>query len=306
MARHDPLNRARFRMALDLGDVQLLRADFQTHRFERHVHDELVLVVTERGAGRYLSRGTRDFASTDAVGVFNPGEPHEGGVFDPARGWQYRAIYVGPQALQRLGEAVVGQQDVVPYVRRNAVVDGRLARLVVATHAALEESSSRLTRETRLIEVYAHLLSGAHAEIASVPAAAAPFDWAEGRPERDRGARARVARALEVMHDRFTENVSVDELATVTGLSPFHFIRTFRSGFGMPPHAYLTQIRLRHARAALASGIAPADAAIAAGFCDQSHLTKHFKRSYGITPAQYAAALDVSRASSQRSRREQF
>jgi AraC-like DNA-binding protein len=275
MARRDPRNRTRFRAAVDLGDVQLLRAEFETLRFERHVHDELVIVVTERGAGRYLSRGTRDFASTRAVGVFNPGEPHEGGVFDTAHGWCYRAIYLGPRVLQRLGEAVVGKQDVVPYVRRNAVADAHLASLAFATHEVLEQSTSRLTREAHLIDAYARLV-GAHAEMSIVPATPAP-------------ALARVARAVELMQDRFAENLSVDELARVTGLSPFHFIRMFRRGLGMPPHGYLTQVRLRHARAALASGVSPAEAALAAGFCDQSHLTKHFKRSYGITPAQYAA-----------------
>jgi AraC-like DNA-binding protein len=274
MARRDPRNVVRFRTAADLGDVQLLRAEFETHCFERHVHDELVIAVTERGAGRFVSRGTCDIASADAVGVFNPGEPHEGGVFDAA-GWCYRAIYLGPCVLQDLAEAIVGRRDVVPHVRRNTVADPTLARLAFATHAALDGSMTRLTRQTRLMDVYAYLI-GAHAEASAVPAATPP-------------ARARVARAVELMQDRFAENLSVEELAAATGLSPFHFIRTFRRGFGMPPHGYLTQIRLRHARAALASGAALADVAQAAGFCDQSHLTRHFKRSYGMTPAQYAA-----------------
>jgi AraC-like DNA-binding protein len=274
MARRDPLNHTRFRTAPDLGDVQLLRAEFQTHRFERHVHDELVIVVTERGAGRYLSRGTREITSTRAMGVFNPGEPHEGGVFDTARGWCYRGIYLGPRVMQRLSEAVLGKENVVPYVRQNAVADARLASLVRAAHEALDQSTSRLARETCLIDTYAHL-TGAHAVALAVPATISP-------------ARARVSKALDLMQDRFAENLSVEELARATELSPFHFIRMFRRGLGMPPHGYLTQIRLRHARRALAAGMAPAEAALASGFCDQSHLTKHFKRSYGITPAQYA------------------
>jgi AraC-like DNA-binding protein len=277
MARRDPRNTSSFWTAPDLGDVELLRADFQTHRFERHVHDELVIAVTERGAGRFTSRGTGDIASAHAVGVFNPGEPHEGGVFDTIDGWSYRAIYLGPRALQQLGEAVVGQRGLVPYMRRNAVPDQRLARLVLAAHRALETSRSQLARETCLLEAYAHLV-GEHADTPRLPVVMTP-------------ARARVGRALDMMHDRLAENLSVDDLALAAALSPYHFIRTFRREMGMPPHAYLTQIRLRHARSVLAAGVAPVDAALAAGFSDQSHLTKHFKRSYGITPAQYAAAL---------------
>lgn len=291
MARRDPLNRAHFRTAPDLGDVQLLHAEFQTHRFERHVHDELVIAVTERGAGRFLSRGRRDVASAREVAVFNPGEPHEGGVFDTTCGWCYRAIYLGPRVLRHLAETVVGTDDVVPHVQRNIVSDMHLARLVFATHQALEASTTSMTRETHLIDVYARL-AGRHAEMARVPETMAP-------------ARTRVVRAVDVMQDRFAENLTIGELACATGLSSFHFIRMFRRGFGIPPHAYLTQIRLRHARERLAAGHRPAEAALSAGFSDQSHMTKHFKRSYGITPAQYAAAVDVARPR-ESSRRAQF
>ena len=285
MARRDPRNTSRFWTAPDLGDVQLLHAEFQTHRFERHVHDELVIAVTDRGAGRFTSRGVGDIASTHAVAIFNPGEPHEGGVFDPADGWSYRGIYLGPRTLQQLGEAVVGTRDAVPYVRHNAVADARLAQLARAAHRALEMSQSRLARETRLIEVYAHLV-GRHADTAR-PAAAMTH------------ARARVARALQMMRERHAENLSVADLASSAGLSPYHFIRTFRREMGMPPHGYLTQIRLRCARRSLAAGVEPAEAALAAGFCDQSHLTKHFKRSFGITPAQYAVSHVEGRNSDQ-------
>lgn len=281
MARRDPRNTARFRTAADLGDVQLLHADFQTHRFERHVHDELVIAVTERGAGRFTSRGAVGIASAYAVAVFNPGEPHEGGVFDTTDGWRYRAIYLGARALQRLSESVGGRGSAVPYVRRNALADQRLAALALATHDVLETSHSRLTRETHLIEVYAHL-AGAHGDVPRPSTSMTP-------------ARERVGRALQVMHDRFAENLSIDDLALAAGLSPFHFIRTFRRELGMPPHGYLTQIRLRQARALLAGGHQPAEAALAAGFFDQSHLTKHFKRSFGITPAHYAASFNGRR-----------
>lgn len=283
MARRDPRNRAELHNAADLGDVQLLRADFQTHRFERHVHDELVIAVTESGAGGFLSRGTRDIASPDAVAVFNPGEPHEGGVFDAARGWRYRAIYLGPRVLARLGTDIAGRSDHVPYVHRNAIVDSHLARIVAIAHAALEETKTRLTREVHLASVYEHLYVR-HGQAARSTPTVTP-------------ARARVGRALDVMRTRFAEDLSLHDLAAAADLSPFHFIRAFRRELGMPPHGYLMQIRLRQARARLAAGEPPASAAVAAGFSDQSHLTKHFKRSFGVTPAHYAAAVNAGRGS---------
>ena len=93
------------------------------------------------------------------------------------------------------------------------------------------------------------------------------------------------------MQAHFARDLSINELAACAGLSPFHFVRCFRRATGLPPHAWLTQLRLDHARALLGRGRSPADAAVAAGFYDQSHLIRHFKRTYGITPGQYVAAL---------------
>jgi len=59
---------------------------------------------------------------------------------------------------------------------------------------------------------------------------------------------------------------------------------------GLTPHTYLTQIRLRAARELLRRGSPLAEAALAAGFYDQSALHRHFKRAYAITPRQYLAA----------------
>ena len=84
------------------------------------------------------------------------------------------------------------------------------------------------------------------------------------------------------------ENITLDELATVTGLSRFHVVRAFAAEFGMPPHTYLIQVRLAKAKKLLASRIPLAIVAVEVGFADQSHFTRHFMRTYGVTPAEYA------------------
>jgi AraC-like DNA-binding protein len=68
-------------------------------------------------------------------------------------------------------------------------------------------------------------------------------------------------------------------------------VRSFTDVVGMPPHAYLTQIRANRARALLLAGETLSGAAYRCGFCDQSHLTRTFKRLFGVTPGSYVAAL---------------
>jgi AraC-like DNA-binding protein len=83
---------------------------------------------------------------------------------------------------------------------------------------------------------------------------------------------------------------TLDELARLTGLSPHALLRAFRAETGLPPHAYLTQHRVRLARGLLDRGVSPAEAAVAAGFADQAHLTRHFKRVVGVPPGAYQRA----------------
>jgi AraC-like DNA-binding protein len=79
-------------------------------------------------------------------------------------------------------------------------------------------------------------------------------------------------------------------VASAAGCSRFAAYRAFRSQYGLSPSEYQRQLRLRAARRALAGGVAVADAAAACGFADQAHLTRWFRRCYGITPGAYRAA----------------
>ena len=87
-----------------------------------------------------------------------------------------------------------------------------------------------------------------------------------------------------------TENCDLDSLSMHLGLSRFQLVRLFNQQVGMPPHAFLVQLRLARACRLLRSGSSIAAAAVDSGFFDQSALTRHFRRSLGVTPRQYQDA----------------
>ena len=97
-----------------------------------------------------------------------------------------------------------------------------------------------------------------------------------------------VRRALELMREQLTEPLSLDELAKHAGLDKFHLCRAFRAQVGMPPHAYLTQLRIMRAKALLGAGAKPKDVAPQVGLYDQSQLNRHFRRLVGMTPGQFS------------------
>jgi AraC-like DNA-binding protein len=100
-----------------------------------------------------------------------------------------------------------------------------------------------------------------------------------------------LVRARQRLHDAIELPVSLAELAALAGVSRFQLLRGFARAFGVTPHAYLVQLRVQRVRRLLADGAVPADAALQAGFADQSHMTRAFVRQFGVTPARYRAAL---------------
>jgi len=104
------------------------------------------------------------------------------------------------------------------------------------------------------------------------------------------GSDPRLERAMQFLEQRFAERVTMKEAARVASLSPDHFVELFRSAVGCTPHQYLVRCRLGHARQLIASDgqrRSLAEIALAAGFFDQAHLTRHFRRAFGQSPGHW-------------------
>lgn len=106
-----------------------------------------------------------------------------------------------------------------------------------------------------------------------------------------------VRRAMEYLRARLSETVTLDDLAEYAALDKFHLCRAFRAQIGMPPHAYLTHLRIQRAKELLAEGVRASELAPHVGLYDQSQLTRHFRRIVGTTPARYAHARQGERLS---------
>lgn len=83
---------------------------------------------------------------------------------------------------------------------------------------------------------------------------------------------------------------SLAEMASAAHLSKYHFLRCFKQAFGLTPHQFQVQNRVRGAQRLLRQGVGPLDAALRSGFFDQSHFSRHFVRQLGLTPLAYQAA----------------
>jgi AraC-like DNA-binding protein len=266
---------ARFGAAPGAG-VELLHAHYRRHVYARHSHETYAIGVTEAGAQAFTCRGAAHLSSAGRIMTFNPDEPHDGRAGDAA-GFTYRMLYVAPATMARALEDAFERPVALPFFTYPVVDDPALAAQLRRLHAAFAQPGPALAQGELLARSLVALATRA----------------ADGGLRAPPAARSRPAlrRARDFLHAHLSEDVAIETLAEIAGISRFHLIRLFEREFGLPPHAYLLRLRLEAAKRLLAASEAPAAIAAATGFVDQSHLSRRFKRSYGITPGQYARAM---------------
>ena len=101
---------------------------------------------------------------------------------------------------------------------------------------------------------------------------------------------AAIQNVLRHIGENLNQPLTLSELASLTGLSMWRFATVFRQQVGVAPHRYICRLRLERAQALIREGMPAATAASEAGFYDQSHLSRHFKSVFGMTPGQYMSA----------------
>ena len=257
---------ARYWQHAAVPGVDVLRARFVTHRDNRHAHETFTLGLVEAGVEEFEYGGSLLRAGRGAVALLNPEVVHTGQAAGPD-GWTYRVLYPAVDVVTGVA-AEIGWPRAIPLFPQTVVYDERSARLLLAAHVAAERGD-QLASSSLLRAGLAGLLL-AHAKPAGAPPPPAP------------GA---VRAARDMLAERLTDPPSLDDLARMAGMSPFALLRAFRAETRLP--ARLPEPAPGAPGPLLADGLAPAVVAAEAGFADQAHLTRHFKRVVGVPPGAY-------------------
>ena len=254
--------------------VEAMHAHFSSHVYHRHSHESYSFGVTETGAQAFTCRHGRHVSGPGMVMAFNPDDPHDGHAAGDG-GFTYRMVHIWPEFFASL----TGAGRLLPLFRSPVLDDPGIARSLRRLHLALTGPASELERYERLTTTARLLVRHA---TGSGPAPGPP------RPGCDPGLAARIRAAI---HDAdAATDLTADDLAAAAGCSRYAAYRAFQRAYGLAPSDYQRQLRVRAARRLLSAGTPPAAAAAEAGFADQAHLTRWFRRYYGITPGAYRGA----------------
>jgi len=257
------------------------RIDSNRH-YPRHWHSTYGFGLLERGAHRSTSgRGVVDAHAGDVI-TNNPGEVHDGRpIAGTTRLW--RMLYFERPAFASLaGDGESSGESFDIELTRPVIEDRMLQRAVRSLFASLEHwsaangstGSEALACDEALTHVGALLLRGHSTRTRFA---------GDSRPDRDSASPA-LQRVRQRLADGLLDPPSLAALAELAGTTRYQLLRRFRKAYGVPPHAWLIQQRAQRACALMRAGVTLGEAAIAAGFADQSHMTRVFARQFGFTP----------------------
>lgn len=268
MFRH-PAEFVTFKASPHLPGVELYSARLVDHAFAPHVHDGYSLGAIEAGVERFRYQGEDHVAPAGTLVMLNPDELHTGQA-EVEAGWTYQMLYIEPDTLRALTGSEAFFPDAAVHAPQLAAAYQQLFRSMWNA----PDDIAFLSDFTRLIDTIAARY-GKNVAATNLPA--------PGQVRR----MAAMRRVLDCIEARLDETLSIETLAAEAGMSVFHFVRVFSATYHATPHQYLQARRAARAKSLLAQRVAPSDAAAAAGLTDQSHLNRWFKRTYGVTPAQY-------------------
>jgi AraC-like DNA-binding protein len=238
-----------------------------TCAFEPHRHDTYAVGITTAGVQTFRYRGARRIGLPGQLHILHPDETHDGaaGTDD---GFGYRILYIAPDLIRH----AVGGADHLPFVADPVQAPTPTTRRLASLLDAIDEPITDLAR-VEIVATVADTLSSL-----------------SGRA--DHGGARIDDRAVELVRDYLTahahEQTPASTLEQIAGTDRFTITRHFRRAYGTSPDRFRAMRRLALARTAIERGRPLAQAAVEAGFADQSHMTRQFKRAYGLTPARWA------------------
>ncbi|MES0038465.1 helix-turn-helix domain-containing protein [Mesorhizobium sp. M0046] len=213
-------------------------------------------------------------APAGAIAVVNPEDWHDG-ERGADEGWAYRTFYPSVPLMTALAREL--GRDGAPAFSRATIQDSGLAAALAAAHQG-STSPDTMTAETSLLVALRRLI-------------VRHGDW-NGRPEEleSSSSRRRFSLYGDLVESELGSQLDLKRLAGAAGVTRFQVIRDFNKAIGLTPAAYIRDRRLRRASALIERGFGLADAAIAAGFADQSHLSRTFRAMRGMTPGMFRRA----------------
>ncbi|MFL0166152.1 AraC family ligand binding domain-containing protein [Candidatus Clostridium helianthi] len=239
-------------------------------KFPNHFHDYYVIGFIENGK-RYLSCKNKQYIiETGDLIVFNPGDIHTCEQIDD-RTLDYRCINIKKDVMKKITFEITGK-EYLPNFMEFVLFRNEVTSSLKELHLMIMEEERNLKKEELFLFIIEQLIKEYSNPVSEMTI---------------QEASAEIKTVCDYLENNYMENITLNQLSNLTGLSKYYLLHSFTKQKGISPYNYLQTIRIGKAKKMLEQGIAPIDVAFKTGFTDQSHFTNFFKKLIGLTPKQY-------------------
>lgn len=239
-------------------------------KFPNHFHDYYVIGFIENGK-RYLSCKNKQYIiETGDLIVFNPGDIHTCEQIDD-RTLDYRCINIKKDVMKKITFEITGK-EYLPNFMEFVLFRNELTSSLKELHLMIMEEEKDLKKDELFLFIIEQLIREYSNPVSEMTI---------------QEASAEIKTVCDYLENNYMENITLNQLSNLTGLSKYYLLHSFTKQKGISPYNYLQTIRIGKAKKMLEQGVAPIDVAFKTGFTDQSHFTNFFKKLIGLTPKQY-------------------
>ncbi len=239
-------------------------------KFPNHFHEYYVIGFIESGK-RFLSCKNKEYITEAGdIVLFNPRDTHTCEQIDN-RTLDYRCINIQSEIMSKIVYEITGQ-EYLPYFTQQVIFHSELFTSLRELHLMIMQEEKEFKKEEVFFFLIEQLLKE-YTEPTSLITMKEPS--------------TEIRTVCEFLEKNYANNITLDELSDLVGLSKYYLLRTFTKQKGISPYGYLETIRIDNSKKLLEKGVSPMEVALQTGFNDQSHFSNFFKRFIGLTPKQY-------------------
>lgn len=250
-----------------LNFIEIKEGAWEDYSVRNHSHEELQIGFVERGSSKITCKSLAFEMKADQAILIPPGIIHLCQP-DEMRKFKFTILYIAPPWFE-----AAFKLDVSRLKTQTAQLDQQALDNKEKFIAFFKSESEPLIMESRAIMFIGDFI----------------FNYFDMHPIETppRQRRAKLAQVKSYMDENFKEQIRLDDLAQISGMTKFSLLRNFKADYKLSPHAYLINQRINYAKQLLLEGKTIASTAVTCGFFDQSHFVKTFRHYMGIAPIDY-------------------
>jgi len=235
---------------------------FKPQEFKPHFHKHYSIGLITNGEQKLHINSNRLLIKKGEIRVINPNELH---FVDKESEWGYANIIVSKEDILEIASQVYKKDFKDTIYFKNCIDEKRVLEKFITLYNNL---SNTLNYEENYIEFIELLLQD--------------FSIYGGAKQESFG---NIHKVLEYIEANFLDDIGLEDLALVAGVSKYHIIKLFKAKLSLTPHQYIMRLRVNEAVKLIAKDMPLSLVAMHCGFSDQSHFIKEFKAIYGFTPS---------------------